>query len=92
MSYGSGVSGEFLVCLDFWTRCYFAEEPVGEGGFLGDLARGFHSCYERGGIVALWVGEVAEIEGGLDGGIGGGEVDSSSASGTGDVGGHAEGV
>lgn len=86
------VLGELLVGLDLGAGRNFALEPVLEGSLLCDFARGLEACDDGRGVVAFGVGEVAEVEGGLDGGVGGGEVDAATGAGAGDVGGHAEGV
>ncbi len=86
------VLGELFVCLHGWAGRDFALQPFGEGRLLCYLPCGFEAGDEGLGIVVLGVGEVAEIEGGLDGGVRGGEEDSSSGAGTRDVGRHAESV
>lgn len=90
--YSTTILAEVLVGLDVWARRHLALEPRLEGFFLCDLARGFEARDDGGGVVALWVCEVAEVEGGLDVGVGGGEVELASRAGARDVGGHAEGV
>ena len=74
----STVLRKFLVSLDFWSWRDFFLEPVAEGGLFGDFTRGFEARDDGGCVVAFGVGEVAEIEGGLDAGIGGSEVDATS--------------
>lgn len=88
----TSVLAQLLVSLDLGARRDFALDPVLEGGLLGNLARGFEACDDGGSVVALGVGEVAEVEGGLDVGVGAGEVDLTAGAGAGDVGCHAEGV
>jgi len=84
------VLGELFVGDDLRARRDFALDPVREGGLLGDLAGSLETGDNGGCVVALGVGEVAEVERGLDGGVGGGEVDAAAGAGTGDVGRHAE--
>lgn len=86
------VGGQLLVGLALGARGDLALEPVLEGSLLGDLSRGLEAGDDGGGVVALRVGEVAEVEGGLDVGVGRGEVELAAGAGAGDVGGHAEGV
>ena len=45
----------------------FAFEPGGEGGLGGDFAGEAEAGDNGGGVVAGWVGEVLEVEGGLYG-------------------------
>lgn len=71
---------------------YFALQPGGEGGLGGDLAGVAEAGDDGGGVVAGWVGEVLEVEGGFYAGVGGGEVQAAFAFGARDVGRHAEGV
>jgi hypothetical protein len=91
VSSSATVLRQLLVGGDFRARRNFALDPVAEGGLCGDLSGGFEAGDDGGGVVAFRVGEVAEVEGGLDGGVGGGEEEAAGA-GAGDVGGHAEGV
>ncbi|GJC98195.1 hypothetical protein ColKHC_07021 [Colletotrichum higginsianum] len=88
----AGVEAELLVGLDLGAGGDLAGDPVLEGGLLGDLAGGAHAVDEGGGVVALLVGEVAEVERRLDRGVGRGQVQAAAGAGAGDVGGHAEGV
>ena len=53
---------------------------------------GFEAGDDGGGVVAFWVGEVFEVEGGFDGWVFGSEVQLPFGSWTGDVGRHAEGI
>ncbi|KFL61125.1 uncharacterized protein TERG_11965 [Trichophyton rubrum CBS 118892] len=89
---GSAVGAQFLVCGGGWARGDFTLDPLLEWLFLGDLTGCLETCYDGSGVVALWVGEVAEVKGWLDGWVGGGEVEPAPGAGTGDVGGDAEGV
>lgn len=88
----AGVLADGLVRLDLGAGGDLLLEPVLEGGLVGNLAGGLDAGDEGGGVVALGVGEVAEVEGGLDAGVGRGQVDAAARAGTGNVGGHAEGV
>ena len=53
----------------------FALEPRAEGLCGGDLARGAQARDDGAGVVAVRVGEVFEVQGGLDGWVGAGEVE-----------------
>lgn len=88
----AAVFAELLIGLNAGAGRNFALQPFGEGGLLGNFAGSLEAGHDGGGVVAFGVGEVAEIEGGLDGRVGRGEVDTAAGAGTGDVGGHAEGV
>ncbi len=88
----AAVLAELGVGGDVGARGDLAFEPGGEGGLLGDFAGGAEAGDDGGGVVAGGVGEVAEVEGGFDGGVGGGEVEVAFGAGAGDVGRHAEGV
>ena len=88
----AGVLAQLGVRLDGGARGDFAFQPGGEGGLLRDGAGGAEAGDEGGGVVGGGVGEVAEVEGGFDERVGGGEVEFSFAFGPGDVGRHAEGV
>lgn len=86
----AGVEAEIGVRLDVWAGGDFAFQPGGKGGLGCDLAGVAEARDEGGGVVAGWVGEVFEVEGGFDGGVGRGEVEAAFAFRAGDVGGHAE--
>lgn len=88
----AAVLGQLLVALALGAGGDFTLDPVFEGGLLGDLAGGLEAGDDGGGVVAFWVGEVLEVEGGLDGGIGGGQEEAAAGARAGNVGGHAEGV
>jgi hypothetical protein len=88
----SAVLAQLLISLDLGAGCDFTLDPILEGSLLGDFARSFQAGDDGGGVVTLGVGEVAEVERGLDGGVRGGEVDAAAGAGAGDVGCHAEGV
>ena len=70
----------------------FALEPRAEGFRGGDLARGAQARDDGACVVALRVGEVFEVQGGLDGWVGAGEVELALGARAWDVGRHAEGV
>lgn len=72
MSCFAAVFAQFGVGLDGGSGGYFFSEPVGEGGLLGYFASGAETGNDGRGVVAFWIGEVAEVKGGFDGGIGGG--------------------
>ena len=80
------------VRLDVGAGCDFAFEPGGKGRLFSDVAGGADTRDESGGVVAFGIGEVIEVEGGFDSGVGRGEVELAFALGAGDVGRHAEGV
>lgn len=69
MSDSTGVFAQLGVRLDGGARCDFAFQPGGEGGLEGDGAGVAETGDEGGGVVAGWVGEVLEVEGGFDGGV-----------------------
>ena len=56
------------------------------------FAGGSEAGNDGGGIVTFWIGEVFEIERGLDGGVFGSEVKLPFGSWTRDVGRHTEGI
>lgn len=85
------VVAQLLVGLDLGAGGDLALDPVLEGCGLGNLARGLHAVDECGGVVAFGVRKVAEVECGLDGGVGGCQVEAAAGPGPGDVGRHAEG-
>lgn len=88
----AAVVAEFLVGGYGGARRDFAFEPGGEGGLGRDVA-GEAKARDNGfGVVAGRVSEVAEVEGGFDGRVGGGEVEAAFGFRAGDVGRHAEGV
>lgn len=86
------IFGKLLVGLYIWAWSHFTEEPVRKWSFLCDFACSFESRDDGRCVVAFGVSEVAEIERGLDARIGGGEVDAAAGAGTGNIGGHAEGI
>lgn len=88
----TAVLGQLLVGLHLGTRGDLALDPLLEGRLLGDLTGGLETGHNGGGVVALGIGEVAEVQGGLDGGVGGGQEETTTGTGAGNVGGHAEGV
>lgn len=92
MRHPAAVLGELLVRLESGAGRDFSLDPVFEGGLLGDFAGGAEARDDGGGVVALGVGEVAEVEAGLDARVVGGEEDAAAAAGARDVGCHAEGV
>ena len=71
----AAVLAELGVRLDGGARGDFAGEPGGEGGLEGDFAGGAEARDDGGGVVAGWVGEVFEVEGGFDARVGRGEVE-----------------
>lgn len=87
----AGVVAQGLVGLDLGAGRDLALNPVLEGRGLGDLARGLHAVDERRCVVALGVGEVAEVERRLDGGVCRGQVEAAAGARARDVGRHAKG-
>ena len=59
---------------------------------FGDFSCGFEAGYDGRVVVAFGVGEISEVERGLDAGIGAGEVDTTARAGTWDIGRHAKGI
>lgn len=88
----AGVVAQLRVGLDLGAGGDLLLDPVLEGGLLGDLARGAHAEDERGGVVALGVGEVPEVEGGLDRRVRRRQVQAAPRPRPRDVGRHAERV
>lgn len=88
----AAILAEFVVGLDFGAGGDFALDPVLEGRLLGDFARGFEARDDGGCVIAFGVGEVAEVQRGLDGRVGRRQVDAAAGAGARDVGRHAEGV
>lgn len=88
----AAVFAEVGVRLDRGAGGYFPCEPGGEGGLFCDLAGEAEAGDDGGGVVAVGVGEVSEIEGGFHGRVGRCQVELSFRSGPRDVGRHAEGV
>lgn len=86
----SAVFGQLFIGGALGAGGDFALDPVFEGGLLGDLAGGLEAGDDGVGVVAFGVGEVAEVEGGLDSGVGRGEEKAAAGAWAGDVGGHAE--
>lgn len=65
----AGVFAQLRIRLDGGAGRDFAFQPGGEGGFKGDGAGMAEAGDEGGGVVAGWVAEVFEVEGGFDGGV-----------------------
>lgn len=86
------VFGELLVGLDLRSRRDFALDPVLERSLLGDFTSRLETGYDSGGIVALGIGEVAEVQSRLHAGILRGQVEAAAGASTGDVRGHAESI
>ena len=92
VSDATAVLGKILIGSDVGARCDFALNPVGEWGLLGDFSRGLETSDDGSGIVTLGISEIAEVESRLDVGVGRSKVEAAARAGTGNVGGHAEGV
>lgn len=88
----AAVLAEIGLALDRGAGGDFALEPGGERGLERDAAGGAEARDEGGGVVTRGVGEVLEVEGGLHGRVGAGEVEAPLGFGPWDVGRHAEGV
>lgn len=80
-----------LVALHLRAGRHLALDPLLEGARFGDLARRLDAVHERRGVVALGVGEVAEVERGLDGRVRARQVQAAPGPRARDVGRHAKG-
>lgn len=92
MGHAPGILAQVLIGLDIRTGRDLALDPILKGGLLGDPAGGAQAKHKRGGIIAFGVGEVAEIQGGFDGRVVGGQVKPAARPRARDVGRHAKGV
>ena len=88
----SPVLAQLLIRRQRRARGDFALEPRAEGLCGGDLTRGAQARHDGACVVAVRVGEVLEVQGGLDGWVGAGEVELALGARARDVGCHAEGV
>lgn len=87
----AGVVADVLVALDLGAGGDLALDPLLEGAHLGDLAGRLDTVHERRGVVALRVGEVAEVKRGLDRRVRARQVQTAAGSRARDVGRHAKG-
>lgn len=90
MSDAASVFADLLVRLHLGAGSNLFLQPFFEGALLSDFPGSLDAGNKGGGVVALGVGEVAEIQGGLDGGVCRRQVDAAARSRAGDVGSHAE--
>lgn len=65
----AAVFTEVLIALNLWSRGYFFLDPVAKWCLLGDFPCSLETCHYGGCVITFWVGEVAEVEGGLNMGI-----------------------
>jgi hypothetical protein len=92
VSNAAAVFGKVLVALDLEARGNFALDPVLEWCLLSNLTSSLKTSDDSSSIVALRIGEIAEVQSGLDVGVRRSEVDAATGAGAGNVGCHAEGV
>lgn len=90
MSGAASVFADLLIRLHLGAGSNLFLQPLLERALLSDFTGSLDAGNEGGSVVAFGVGEIAEIQGRLDGGVCRGQVDAAARSRSGNVGGHAE--